>query len=211
MATVTTFDGTAINKLSFLFKGNEAATIADCVGKIDGTTKMHETVKKCGKTEVKSISKPIEMALKIKAHVPMAIFRDFYGLSHDERLKKGIYSYGAGSKGKNFSLAVQVEDEYEDEKKLLGFLNCTSSSGLTFSVENGADTVADLELDVKVMIDEFNDFYHEAFLSELNDQDTADAWMAKLNPDVLKVSKSVDTPKNVTTKTDQTDAYISAE
>ena len=182
---ISTFDNVSIGSLAFNFKNAEAGLVADCVGKLSGETEMQEIVKKCGNTEIKKISKPTKMTLKITAHVPMDIYRKFYGLKHDEALKAGIYSYGQDSKGEEFALAVNVVDDFEDNNKLLAFLNTISTGGLTFEIENGADEVAALELEASVMIDEFGKFYHEAIAQEL-EEDITDAWMSKLSPEILK-------------------------
>lgn len=193
MATtmVETFDNVSIKKISFKFKGEETANATDCNGQLDGETEMQTIEKKCGSTVVKSKAKPIGMTVKIIAHVPVLVFRKFYGLKQDERLKPGIYSYGPDSVGTDFSLAVEVVDDFEENEKLLAFLLATSNTGLTFTIENGADEVAALELECKVMVDELGKFYHEAIVAEL-EQDLTDAWMNKLSADVIK--KSTSTP-----------------
>lgn len=211
MTTVQTFDATAIKKISFLFKGDESATIADCVGKLNGTTKMQTVTKKCGKTEVKSITKPISMEVKIQGHVPIELFRKFYGLSKDSRLKPGIYSYGADSVGKAFSLGILSEDEFEHQQQLIGMLNCSAMNGLKFTIENGADTIAELELDVKVMVDEaYGKFYYDAFVSDLEDKTLVDLWMSKLKPEILAKTKQPNTPQNVSASTSNDSVEVSA-
>ena len=42
-------------------------------------------------------------------------------------------------------------------------------------------------MEAKVMVDEFNKFYHEAIVAEL-DEDLTDAWMSKLSADVIKLA-----------------------
>lgn len=127
------------------------------------------------------------MTLKIEAHVPMEIYRKFYGLNHDDALKAGVYSYGPSSKGTPFSFAGNIVDDFEDNHKLVGFLNVSSASGLTFEIENGADEVAVLELEASVMKDELGYFYHEAIAAEM-DTDISNQWMTKLDADTLKLA-----------------------
>ncbi|HBL1413310.1 TPA: phage tail protein, partial [Enterococcus faecium] len=177
--TVTTFDNISIKRISFNFKNATNAISTDCNGQLDGETEMQRIVKKCGSTEVKSKSKPINMTVTITAHVPMEVYRRFNGLKQDERIKSGIYSYGPDSVGEDFSLAAEIVDDFEEKNKLIGMLACTSNTGLTFSIENGADEVAALELETKVMQDEFGKFYHEAIVAEL-EEDLTDQWMTNL-------------------------------
>lgn len=191
MATtiVTTFDNVSIKKIAFKFKGADSGLSTDCNGQLAGETEMQTIVKKCGSTEVKSKSKPIAMTVTITAHIPVEVYRRFYGVAQDERIKPGIYSYGPDSIGEDFALSAEIVDDFEENEKLLGFLNCTSNTGLTFTIENGADEVAALEMETKVMVDEFNKFYHEAIVAEL-EEDLTDQWMSNLSADVIKASTS---------------------
>ncbi len=189
---VETFDNVSIKKISFFFKGGQSAIQTDCNGQLDGETEMQTIEKKCGSTVVKTKAKPIGMTTTITAHVPVEVFRQFYGLKHDERLKPGIYSYGPDSVGTDFALAVEVVDDFEENEKLLGFLSATSNTGLTFSIENGADEVAALELEAKIMVDELGKYYHEAIVAELED-DLTDEWMTKLSAEVIKVATATTT------------------
>ncbi len=83
-------------------------------------------------------------------------------------------------------------DDFEENSKLVGMLACTSNTGLTFSIENGADEVAALELETKVMQDEFGKFYHEAIVAEL-EEDLTDQWMTNISADVIKKSSTTTT------------------
>ncbi|TWW13172.1 hypothetical protein LABALGNA3A7_09780 [Dellaglioa algida] len=185
--TVQTFDNVSITGLSFLFKGEEAAILADCVGKFSVEAEMQDIVKKCGSIELKKLSKPIKMTAKITAHIPMDIYRHFYGLHQNADVKPGIFSYGPSSQGQQFALAVKISDDFENNFKLEAMLNVASSTGLTFEVENGADEVAALELEASILVDTLGEFYHEGIVAELG-EDLTDAWMTKLTPEVLKVT-----------------------
>lgn len=189
---VDTFDNVSIKKISFKFKGQETAIPTDCNGQLNGETEMQTVEKKCGSTVVKSKAKPIGMTVTITAHVPVVVFREFYGLKHDDRLKPGIYSYGPDSVGTDFSLAAEVVDDFEENEKLLAFLSATSNTGLTFTIENGADEVAALELETKIMVDELGKFYHEAIVAEL-EEDLTDQWMSKLSTEVIKNASTTTT------------------
>ncbi|MGX7199224.1 phage tail protein [Enterococcus nangangensis] len=189
VTTVTTFDNVSIKKVAFNFEGSEAGVSTDCNGQLSGETEMQTIEKKCGATVQKSKSKPISMTVTVTAHVPVDVYRKFYGIAQDERIKPGIYSYGPDSVGTDFALSAEIVDDFEENEKLLAFLNCTSNTGLTFTIENGADEVAALELECKVMVDEFNKFYHEAIVAEL-ETDITDLWMSNLSADVIDASKS---------------------
>ncbi|HEM7224428.1 TPA: phage tail protein, partial [Enterococcus faecium] len=115
---VTTFDNISIKRIAFNFKNAGNAIATNCSGQLDGETEMQTVVKKCGATEVKSKSKPINMTVTITAHVPMEVYRRFNGLKQDGRIKPGIYSYGPDSVGEDFSLAAEIVDDFEENRKL---------------------------------------------------------------------------------------------
>ena len=80
---VETFDNVSIKKISFKFKGEDTAVSTDCNGQLDGETEMQTIEKKCGSTVVKSKAKPVGMTVTVTAHIPVSVFRNFYGLEQD--------------------------------------------------------------------------------------------------------------------------------
>lgn len=186
MATpILNFDATSITTVGFKFKGDEQAIQTDCNGSIAVETETTTISKKCGATTVKEVTKPIKMTVTLTAHVPVEIFRRFYGLKHDATLKEGIYSYGGLSQGEQFSLMAELVDDFEETSKLLAFLNATSQTALTFTIENGADEVAALELAITANKDDLGYWYHEALEDELTDL-TKETWLTALTAENMK-------------------------
>ncbi|TDR51732.1 phage tail protein [Paenilisteria rocourtiae] len=169
------FDATRITNLGIKFDGDTASTPFGCTGSVEGETELLELVKKCEGVEVKKRSTPQKMTLTISAHIKVAVLRDIYGLSN-EGLQVGVYAYGADSMSKPFVLTADVIDEFEDVTKLIAFPNCTSSTGLKITVENGADEVAEVEIEFTAMIDDYRKCYYDAFIDELTPA-TADEYV----------------------------------
>ncbi|PEP87490.1 phage tail protein [Bacillus pseudomycoides] len=165
----------------------QVGTKFGCVGTIEGETEMLEIVKKCEGLEVKKISRPSKMIMTLSGHLRVAVLRKIFGIKTDG-LKPGVWSYGAKSKGKPFVLTADVVDEFEDLQKLVAFSNCASSTGFKFKVENGADEVAETELEFTVMKDSNNEFYYEALVDELEDQTVKDQWHTKFTPELVKAT-----------------------
>ncbi|PFW92272.1 phage tail protein [Bacillus pseudomycoides] len=163
----------------------QTGTKFGCVGTIEGETEMLEIVKKCEGLEVKKISRPSKMTLTLSGHLRVSVLRKIFGIKTDG-LKPGVWSYGAKSKGKPFILTADVVDEFEDLQKLVAFANCASSTGFKFKVENGADEVAETELEFTVMKDSNDEFYYEALVDELEDQTVKDQWHTKFTPELVK-------------------------
>ncbi len=194
MATVVQdFDAVSITNASVQFFDSaeqQPGTKFGCIGTIEGETEVIEIVKKEEGIEVKKKSKPVKMNLTVSAHIPVQVARDFFGLK-TEGLKTGIWSYGSLSKGKRFVLTADVVDEFEDIVKLIAFSNCTNSTGFKISIENGADEVAQLELEFTALADELRNFYYEAFIDEIEDEAVKTQWHTQFNPTLVQ---SIPTP-----------------
>ncbi|NMH67292.1 phage tail protein [Bacillus sp. RO3] len=150
------------------------------VGSIEGETQLKELVKRIEGREAKKRSKPEKMTMTISAHVPVKVVRDLFGIS-SEGLKPGIYKYSENAKGKEFVYTADVIDEFEDVVKLIAFPRCISSTGFKFSIENGADEVALMEVEVTAYPDEQGNIMYDTFVSELNDTTVENQWHTQFN------------------------------
>lgn len=185
------FDSVTIANASIQFFENgeqQEGTKFGCVGQLESETEIVEIVKRCAGVEVKKISKPQKSNVTISAHIPINVFRDFFGLSNKD-LKPGVYSYGADSKGKNFVFTADVVDEFEDVTKLIAFANCSSATGLKLSIENGADEVALLELEYTALPDDNRKIYYEALIPELEDDKVATDWHKTFTKELVTATK----------------------
>ena len=67
-------------------------------------------------------------------------------------------------------------DEFEDVTKLIAFPNCISATGFKFTVTNGADQVAEMELNLTAYPDEYSQLYYEALSEEVDDSTVKTDW-----------------------------------
>lgn len=176
---VETFDPMAIRNSSVQFKQSDGSftpgTKFGCVGSVEGETTLKEIIKMCEGVEVKKKVKPEKIDLTVSAHIPVAVVRDMFGLK-TEGLKPGIYSYAKDSKGKEFIYTADVIDEFEDVTKLIAFPRAVSATGFKFAIENGADEVAEMEVEITCYPDEQGNLYYEALVSELTDTTIVETW-----------------------------------
>lgn len=186
---VPVFDATRIGTIGFLFEGEATALASDCNGTISTETEVQTIQKKCGATIAKSISRPTEVTVTVEAHLPVEIFRRIYGIKADDQLKEGVYAYGGESQGENFTLTVEVIDDFETETKLIAFPKLGLSSGLTFEIENGADEVAYLEVEAKASQDELGNWYYEALPTEATTVDKTE-WLTNFTTATVKKTVS---------------------
>ncbi|EAG8839284.1 phage tail protein [Listeria monocytogenes] len=188
MATIIEeFDATRVTNVGTKFSEDATSIAFGCLGSIEGETELLELVKKCGGVETKKKTTPQKMSLTLNGHVKVPVLRDIFGLSN-EGLKAGVYSYGADSLSKPFVLTADVLDEFEAQTKLIAFSNCVAATGLKITVENGADEVAEVELEFTAMIDDNRKCYYEAIISELDEADKdafVKQWHTNFTPDMV--------------------------
>lgn len=180
MATVVeSFDSTKITNASTQFFAEDGTQQEGvkfpCIGSVEGETTLKELIKKCEGVEVAKKTKPEKHDLTISAHVPVAIVRELFGITNED-LKPGVYKYSQNSKGKRFVFTADVIDEFEEITKLIAFPNVVSTTGFKFAIENGADEVAEMEVEVTAYPDAKTNLYYEAYISELEDPSIADTW-----------------------------------
>ena len=186
---ITEFDAVSLrNVTAQFFEGGTPApgTSFGCAGSVEGETESIEIVKRCAGVTTKKITKPQQMNLTYSGHLPVKVLRDVFGLTN-EGLKPGVYSYGQDARPKNFILTADVVDEFEDVTKLIAFPGVTTSTGLKIQgIENGAEEVAEIELEFTVLPDENRQFYYEALVPELDDQTVADQWHTAFSRELVE-------------------------
>ena len=106
-----------------------------------------------------------------------------------EELAPGVYAYGKNSKHEEFTLTGEVMDE-DDVKKLVAYPNCVVSSGIATKIENGAEEVAEAELEIAAFPDEHGFGKYEAIEELLEDENIKNKWMTSFNYDLVKSSGS---------------------
>lgn len=159
------------------FDDSQTAKKFGCTGSLSTESTIKNITKKCEAVVVDSVTQITAMKIKFQGHVDREVLRNVFGIEH-EGLKEGIYSYGTNSLGHKACLTFDAYDLRKTDKLMLAFPNCSASSGLKFNVKNGEDTVAEIELEFNVNVDENNNFYYEAFESEMsgNSEELKEKW-----------------------------------
>ena len=174
-----------VKNTSIKFDGEEAAIKVGCVGSMEETMNSKTITKKCEGVVVKSVSRGDgtgELALSL--HMRYDLFLKSYGMASDG-LKDGVYAYGKNSIHKPFCLTCEVLDE-DGIKKLKAYPKCVITTGVSRKVENGAEEVAEMELTVSVMPDEFGNGVYEAIESKLTDESIKTAWLNNFTPALVQ-------------------------
>jgi len=185
------FDAVSIKNASIQVKQPDGTitpgTKFGAVGSIEGETTLLELIKTEEGVEVKKKVKPQKMDLTISAHVPVQVVRELFGISNTD-LEPGVYAYGADSEGKEFALTGDVIDEFEDVTKLIAFPNCVSAAGFAFTIENGASSVAEMEISLTAYPDSNKKIMYDALIEELTDTTIADTWHEEFDRSLVELA-----------------------
>lgn len=174
-----------VKNSSIKHKDDEKATRAGCVGSLEETMNAKITSKKCEGVVVKKVVRGDgtgELALSL--HMRYDVYLKSYGMLSDG-LKDGVYAYGRNSVHKPFCYTCEVFDE-DGVAKLRAYPNCIIESGIARKTENGAEEVAELELTVSVMPDEYGYGVYEALVEGL-DEAIKTAWLENFTPSLVNV------------------------
>ena len=177
-----------VKKLGFKFEGTDAYKSVECIGSMEEDMTVKTVTKKCRGVVKKKRSRGTgEGTVKITVHMPYDIYVEAFGMDLPS-LKEGVYAYGQNSKHKNFAMVADVEDE-DGNEKLKAYPNAAMNAFAGRKIENGAEEVAELELEVGVMPDEFGNGLYETLVEE-GDEETANEWMTDFDPEKVQVTSA---------------------
>jgi hypothetical protein len=120
--------------------------------------------------------------------MPYDIYVDIFGMELDT-LIDGVKAYGRNSIHKTFSMTEHVYNE-DDVEMFRAYPNCIIENGIATKIENGAEEVAEVELEASVMPDEFGNGVYEALASELADSNLKTTWMTAFEPSLVQVESA---------------------
>lgn len=186
MANVV-FSDYEVRQLGFIFADAEAPIVVPCVGSVEEELEVTTITKNC-----RGVAKKVRArgkgtgTLKISAHVPADLLNKLYAMDV-EGLKEGVAAYGTNSLHPEFTLTADVYDE-DDNEKLKAYPRASVQSNLSRKTENGADTVAELEIEIAVMPDDDGECLYEAIVADLKDDDVKTKWLSEFTPDLVKSS-----------------------
>ena len=178
------FSDYELDELGFKFEGEAAYMSAKCIGSSEEEMEVKVITKTCrgivAKERVKGTGRG---TVKLTAHIPYDIYTAMYGTELDT-LIAGVKGYGRNSIHKNFSMVAHVVDE-DGEEKLVAYPNCVVKTGKSRKIENGAEEVALIELEVSVSPDEYGQGLYETLVADV-DETVAAAWMTAFTPELVQ-------------------------
>lgn len=179
------FSDFELDQMGLKFKDSESYESVNCVGSCEEEMESKTITKSCRGVVVKTVSKGTGAGtLKISAHIPWAIYTKAYGMELDS-LVAGVKAYGRNSVHTTFGLVMHITDE-DGVEKLKAYPNCVMSTGVTRKIENGAEEVAELEIEISVMPDEYGNGMYEALVDDLTDETVKNTWLTAFSPELVQ-------------------------
>ncbi len=166
-----------------LFAGEETSKKLGCTGELELETEIKTIVKKCEGVDAQKRSTVVGQKLKFVGHIERDVLNSIFGID-TKGFKPGVYAYGKDSLGKVGCLTFSAYDLMETDEELLAWPKATVGSGLSLSIKNGEEEVAEIELDFSITADEAGMFMYRGFKSELGN--VADTWHTKFDATKLK-------------------------
>lgn len=165
------------DQLAMKVAGDEAYTRDDCVGTLSVERETKTVTKSCRGVVKKRKTKPTgNGTINLKMHIKMALYRKIHAMTN-EGLQPGIYAFDNTEPMPEFSLTARVKDE-DDNIMFLGYPRCKIEEINSMEIENGAEEVAEVEMSVSYMPDDFNKGEYQALEAELTgDVLNAENWM----------------------------------
>lgn len=178
-----------LREMGIKFKDSESYISADCVGSCEEELESKVITKKCRGVVVKTTVKGTgNGTLSISMHMPQEIYEQAYGMKLDS-LIKGVTAYGQNSRHEAFAIVQHVFDE-DGNEKFKAYPNCIIQTGVSRKIENGAEEVAEVELEVSVMPDEHGNGMYEAIASALDDETVKTNWMKQFDPSMVQLASA---------------------
>ena len=125
------------------------------------------------------------------AHIPYELYVRLHDMQREE-LVEGVYAYGQASLHPEVCVTADIFDE-DDNEKFKAWPRCVISTGANQSIENGSDEVAEVELEIGYMPDDYNEGFYEALAANL-DETVKTAWLNSFTPALVRKSATSETP-----------------
>ena len=173
-------------EIGIKFEGTTSYESAECIGSGEDAADAKVITKKCrGVVRKKRVKGTGTGVHKISIHCPWNIYTKMFGMEFDT-LKDGVYAYGENSRHTPFSMTQKIKDE-DGNEKLKAYPNCIIETGKAVKIENGAEDVAEIELEISYMPDEYGHGSYECIVSEVTEETVVSQWMSAFEPSLVQI------------------------
>ena len=179
------------DQLAIKVAGDEDYTRDDCVGSLDVERETKTVTKKCRGVVKKRKTKPTgNGTVTLKMHIKLALYRKINAMTNTG-LQPGVYAFDNTESMPELSLTARVKDE-DDNVMFLGYPRCKVEEINKLEIENGAEEVAEVEMKLSYMPDDYNKGEYQALEVELTgDVLNADNWMTDFSSEIAQLTSEV--------------------
>lgn len=145
----TIFSEYDVKCLNFIFTDGENKDVwpVKVIGKLEEESEVRNMIKKGRGVTIKNRTWGTGAGtLKLTAHMPYGLYIKLHGMD-SPALAEGVHAYGYDSRHPEACVTGDVFDE-DDVEKLKAWPVCVVSTGPARSVENGAEEVAETDLEI---------------------------------------------------------------
>lgn len=184
--TETVFSEAEVRKIGVIIGDATEADVNECVGSWEEEMQVKTVTKKCRGVVQKSRTKGTgNGTIKASLHMAQDLFASMFGMKSED-LKDGVIAHGTSSIHPVFCVTALVLDE-DDNEKLKAYPSCTIQSALSRKVENGAEEIAEIEVEIAVLPDKYGYGMYEAVVSDLEDEQLKENWLSSFKPEMARV------------------------
>ena len=187
------------DQLAIKVAGDNDYTRDDCIGSLNVERETKTVTKSCRGVVKKRKTKPTgNGTINLKMHIKMALYRKINNMVNTN-LQPGVYAFDNTESMPEFSLTARVKDE-DDNILFLGFPRCKIEEINSLEIENGAEEVAEVEMKVSYMPDDYNKGEYQALEVELTGSVlTSSSWMTTFSSDTARLTSETTIPEEDTT------------
>ena len=169
------------DQLAIKVAGDQDYTRDDCIGSIEVERETKTVTKSCRGVVKKRKTKPTgNGTITLKMHIKLGLYRKLNAMTN-EGLQPGVYAFDNTVSMPEASLTARVKDE-DDNIMFLGYPRCKVEEIGKLSIENGAEEVAEVEMKLSYMPDDYNKGEYQALADELTGSAlTAANWMTSFS------------------------------
>ena len=179
------------DQLAMKVAGDEAYTRDDCIGSLNVERETKTVTKSCRGVVKKRKTKPTgNGTLELKMHIKLNLYRKINAMTN-EGLQPGIYAFDNTQSMPELALTARVKDE-DDNVMFLGYPRCKVEEINKLEIENGAEEVAEVEMKLSYMPDDYNKGEYQALEDELTGNVlTPENWMTDFSSDNAQLTSTV--------------------
>ena len=179
------------DQLAIKVAGDEDYTRDDCIGSLTVERETKTVTKSCRGVVKKRKTKPTgNGTINLKMHIKMALYRKIHAMTN-EGLQPGVYAFDNTEPMPEFAITARVKDE-DDNVMFLGYPRCKVEEINKLEIENGAEEVAEVEMKLSYMPDDYNKGEYQALEVELTgDVLNADNWMTDFGSEIAQLTSEV--------------------